>query len=104
MVDRSPWLAVELTGARPSGCSGHHCLSRGGEIKEGATGILFCLVSRLGRWRTGSGTMTRKGDSVGTVGTKRWRVGGVGTFTGGGAAFYRAEARWGRPGAFNGRR
>jgi hypothetical protein len=47
----------------------------------------------------------RNGDDVGTVGTKR-RVGVVGIFIGGGAAFYRAEARLGRLGrlgAFNGR-
>jgi hypothetical protein len=33
---------------------------------------------------------------------KRRSVGGVGVFTEGGAAFYRAEVRRGRPGAFNG--
>jgi hypothetical protein len=44
-----------------------------------------------------------KGDDVGTVRAKRRRVGGVGIFIGGGATFYRAEVRRGRPGAFNGR-
>jgi hypothetical protein len=48
--------------------------------------------------------LARKCDGVGVVGTKRRRVGGVEIFTGGGAAFYRAEARRGRPGALNGRR
>jgi hypothetical protein len=32
---------------------------------------------------------------VGAVGNRRRRVGGVGSFTGGGDAFYRAEARRG---------
>jgi hypothetical protein len=40
---------------------------------------------------------------MGTVRAMRSSVGGVGVFTEGGLAFYRAEARWGRPGAFNGR-
>jgi hypothetical protein len=49
-------------------------------------------VSR--RWRTGGGVSAQKGDGMGAVGNRR-RVGGVGSFTGGGAAFYRAEARRG---------
>jgi hypothetical protein len=49
------------------------------------------------------GLVAASGHDVGTVGTKRRRVGGVGIFTGGGAAFYWAKARRGRPGAFNGR-
>jgi hypothetical protein len=51
---------------------------------------------------TGGGTLAKNGDDVGTVRTKRKRVGGVVIFTGGGAAFNRAEAKQGRPGAFNG--
>jgi hypothetical protein len=51
---------------------------------------------------TGSGASARKGDGVGMVRAKRRSVGGVGVFTEGGAAFYRAEARRGRSGAFNG--
>jgi hypothetical protein len=47
-------------------------------------GILFCLVPRLGRRRTGDGTSSQKGDGMGMMGTKRMRVGGVGIFTGGG--------------------
>jgi hypothetical protein len=35
--------------------------------------------------------------------TRRKRVRGLGIFIGGRATFYRAEARWGRSGAFNGR-
>jgi hypothetical protein len=56
------------------------------------------------RWRTGGGTSAQKGGDVGTVRAKRRSIGGVGVFTEGGAAFYRAEVRWGRSGAFNGRR
>jgi hypothetical protein len=44
----------------------------------------------------------RKGDDVGVVRAKRRRVEGVGIFTAGGAAFYRAEVRRERSGAFNG--
>jgi hypothetical protein len=39
---------------------------------------------------------------MGTVRAKRRCVGGVGVFTVGGVAFYRAEAWRGRSGAFNG--
>jgi hypothetical protein len=53
---------------------------------------------------TGSGASAQKGGGGGTLRAKRRSVGGVGVFTEGGAAFYRAEARRGRPGAFNGRR
>jgi hypothetical protein len=51
---------------------------------------------------TGDGTLTQKGIGVGMVGTKRRGDGGVGIFTGGGAAFYRVKARTRRPGAFDG--
>jgi hypothetical protein len=54
------------------------------------------------RRRTGGGTLARKGGGVGAVRAKRRNVGGVGVITEGEAAFYRAEARRGRPGAFNG--
>jgi hypothetical protein len=60
-----------------------------------------CKVAR--RWRIGDATLAQKGDDMGTVGTKRRRVQGMGIFTGGGATFYRLEAWRGRPGSFNGR-
>jgi hypothetical protein len=82
-----PWCSTDLGLVA---ALGHGCLPRGGEKKEGTTGIQLCLVPRR--------------DGVGAMGTKRRRVGGVGTFTGGGAVFYRAKVRPGRPGAFNGRR
>jgi hypothetical protein len=41
---------------------------------------------------TGSGASAQKGDDEGTLRAKRRSVGGVGVFTEGGAAFYRAEA------------
>jgi hypothetical protein len=59
----------------------HGGFPQGGEKKEGTTGSLFWLVPRLGKRRGGSA---------------------VGTFTRDGLAFYRAEARRGRPSAFNG--
>jgi hypothetical protein len=50
----------------------------------------------------GGGASTQKGGDEGLVRAKRWSTGGVGVFTEGGVAFYRAEARKGRPGAFIG--
>jgi hypothetical protein len=107
MVDRPPWPAMELTGAQPSGRSGPRRLAvgwgKGGRLRE------FILAStEVGkaarRWHTSSRTLARKGDGVDVVGTKRRIVGGVGIFTGGGAAFCMVEARRGRSSAFNGRR
>jgi hypothetical protein len=92
MVDQPPWPAVELIGAQPSSRSGPRWLAaRWG--KEGGHHRESILAS----------TEAWKGDDVGTVRAKRRRVGGVGIFIGGGATFYRAEVRRGRPGAFNGR-
>jgi hypothetical protein len=106
MVDRPPWPALELTGARPSGCSGPRWLAtRWG--KEGGHHEDSILPSTeawkaVRRRHTGGGTSAQMGDGVGTVGTKRTRVRGLGIFTGGRAAFYRAEARRGRSGTING--
>jgi hypothetical protein len=108
MVDRPPWPAMELTRAQPSGRSGPRRLTAGWGKEEGRHGesnlanIKAWKVAR--RWQTGGGTSAQKGDGVGAVRAKRRSVGGVGLFTLGGAAFYRPEARRGRPGAFNGRR
>jgi hypothetical protein len=55
-------------------------------------------------WLTGGRVSARKGSGEGMVRAKRRSAGGVGVFTEGGAASYRVEARWGRPGAFHGRR
>jgi hypothetical protein len=52
---------------------------------------------------TSGGVLARKGGSKGVVRAKRRSAGGLGVFTDGGAAFYRVEARRGRPGAFNSR-
>jgi hypothetical protein len=71
-----------------------------GEFNDGVTAGREAVEGRL----TDGGYSTREGGGEGTVGSKRWSAGGVGVFTEGGAAFYRAEARRGRPGAFNGRR
>jgi hypothetical protein len=102
MVDRP---AMELTRARPSSRSGPRRLAaRWG--KEGGRNGESILASTEAwkvarRQRTSGGTLAWKGDGVGTVGTKRRRVGGVGIFIGGEATFYRSEVRWERPGAFN---
>jgi hypothetical protein len=74
---------VELTEVWPSVAPGHGGMPWGGE-KEGTTGSLFWLVSRLGRRRTDGGTFAQKGDGVVVVRAKRRRVGGVGIFTEGG--------------------
>jgi hypothetical protein len=73
---------------------------RAGEFNDGVAAareaVEWCL--------TGGRASARKGGGEGTLRAKRRSVGGVGVFTEGGVAFYRAEARRGRPGAFNGRR
>jgi hypothetical protein len=108
MVDQPPWLVVELPKARPSARSRPRWLAaRWG--KEGGRHRESILASTKGwkaarRWHTSGGTLARKGNSVGAVRARRRRVGGVGIFTEGGAAFYRAEARWERLGAFSVRR
>jgi hypothetical protein len=51
---------------------------------------------------TAGGASAWNGGGKGTVRAKRSSAGGVGVFTEGGANFYRAEVRRGRPGAFNG--
>jgi hypothetical protein len=106
MVDRPPWPAVELTGAQPSSRSGPRRLAAMWGKQGGNHGdSIFPSTEAwkaVRRWCTDGRSLARKGDGVGAVGTKRRRVGGVGILTGGGAAFYRAEARQGRPGAFNG--
>jgi hypothetical protein len=77
---------------RPRGRGGE---GRAGELNDGVTAGWEAVEGRL----TGSGASARKGGGVGTVTAKRRSVGGVAVFTEGGAAFYRAEARWGRSGA-----
>jgi hypothetical protein len=85
MVDRPPWPAVELTGARPSGRS--EPWRRGGEKKEGATRLgkeggchEESILASTEAWKverrrcTGSGASAWKDDGVGTMGTKRRRV------------------------------
>jgi hypothetical protein len=107
LMDQPPWPVVELTGARPSGRSGPRRLAMrwgkegGHHGKSNLANTEAWKAAR--RWRTGGGTSAQKGDGVGAMRTKRRSVGRVGVFTEGGATFYRAEARRGRSGAFNGR-
>jgi hypothetical protein len=78
MVDRPPWPAVELTGARLSGRSEPRWLAaRWG--KEGWCHEESILASteawKVERRRcTDSGASAWKDDGVGTMGTKRRRV------------------------------
>jgi hypothetical protein len=108
MVDRPPWPVMELTGARPSGHSRPRRLvarwgNEGGRHgKSNFANTEAWMAAR--RRRTGGRTSARKVGGVGIVRAKRRSVGGVGVFTEGRAAFYRAEARPGRAGAFNGQR
>jgi hypothetical protein len=60
-----------------------------------------CTMAR--RWHDGGGASAWDGNDVGAMRTKRRRVRGVGISIRGRAAFYRAEARRGRLGAFNSR-
>jgi hypothetical protein len=80
---------------RPRGGGGE---GRAGKLNDGVTVGREAVEGRL----TGSSASARKGGGEGTVRAKRRTVGGVGVFTEGGAAFYRAKARQGRSGAFNG--
>jgi hypothetical protein len=107
MVDQPPWLVVELTGARPSGRSGPQRLAvrwgkEGGRHKKSNLANTEAWKAAR-RWHTGGGTSAQKGDGVGAMRTKRRSIGRVGVFTEGRVTFYRAEARRGRSGAFNGR-
>jgi hypothetical protein len=95
-----------LTGARPSGRSGPRRLA----VRRGKEGRRHgeCNLANTEAWKavrgwlTSGGVLARKGGGEGTVRAKRRSAGGVGVFTEGGATFYRAEVRRGRPGAFNG--
>jgi hypothetical protein len=82
---------------RPRGGGGE---GRAGEFNNGVAAGQEVVEGCL----TGGGALARKGSGEGAVRAKRRISGGVGVFTEGGAAFYRAKARWGRPGAFNGQR
>jgi hypothetical protein len=73
---------------------------RAREFNDGVTVGREAVEGRL----TSGGASAQKGSGEGTVRAKRRSAGGVGVFTEGGAAFYRAEVRRGRPGDFNGRR
>jgi hypothetical protein len=91
-------------GLRPLRCPRAKTKVRGGEgraceLNDGVAAGREVVEGRL----TCGGASVQKGSVDGTVRAKRRRIGGVGVFTEGGAAFYRAEARRGRPGAFNGR-
>jgi hypothetical protein len=72
---------------------------RAGELNDGVAASREVVEGRLHR----SGASARKGDDEAALSAKRRSVGGVGVFTEGGVAFYRAEARRGRPSAFDGR-
>jgi hypothetical protein len=95
-----------LAGARPSGRSGPRRLA----VRRGKEGWRHgeSNLANTEAWKAARGLLTggrvsaRKGSSECMVRAKRKSAGGVGVFTEGGAAFYRAEARRGRSGAFNG--
>jgi hypothetical protein len=107
-MDRRPLLHPGTHRSSASGRSGARELRpRGGggegwagEFNDGVTAGREAVEGRL----TGSRASAQKGGSEGTMRAKRRSAGGVRVFTEGGVAFYRAEARRGRSGAFNGRR
>jgi hypothetical protein len=70
---------------RPRGGVGER---RAGEFNDGVAAAREVVEGRL----TGGGASAQKGDGEGALRAKRRSVGGVGVFTEGGAAFYRAEA------------
>jgi hypothetical protein len=93
-VDRQP---LPHSGAHRSSASGH---SGAREFNGGVAAAREAVEGHL----TGGGASPWKGDGEGALRAKRGSVGGVGVFIEGGVGFYRAEARRGRPSAFNGRR
>jgi hypothetical protein len=118
-LKENPWTAParSTVDRRPLSCSGAHRSStsdrsgarelrlRGGggerwagEFNDGV------VVARkvVERCLTSGGALAQKGHGEGALRAKRRSVGCVGVFTEGGAAFYRAKARRGRPSAFNG--
>jgi hypothetical protein len=56
-VDRPPWPATELDGARSCGCSGAQWLTRGGATGRGVHGecILGLTEAQATMWRPGDG-------------------------------------------------
>jgi hypothetical protein len=80
---------------RPRGGGGER---RAGEFNDGVAEAREAVEGHL----TGGAASARKGNGEGTLRAKRRSVGGVGVFTVGGVAFYRAEVRRGRPRDFNG--
>jgi hypothetical protein len=92
--------ASGLSGARELRRRGGGGERRAGEFNDEVVTAREVVERRL----TDGGASARKGDGEGALRAKRRSVGGVGVFTEGGVAFYRAEARRGRPSAFNGRR
>jgi hypothetical protein len=92
-------------GLRPLRCPRAPSKGRGGEGRVGEFNIGVVVDREVVEGRlTDGGASSRKGGSEGMLRAKRRSVRGVGVFTEGGVAFYRAEERWGRPGAFNGQR
>jgi hypothetical protein len=106
-VDRWPLPHSGAHQSSASGRSGARELrprGRGGERRTGEfNGGVATAHEAVGRRLTGGGASAQKGDGEGALRAKRRSVGGVGVFIEGGAAFYRAEVRRGRPSAFNGR-
>jgi hypothetical protein len=95
----SPELSLRRFGVRelqPRGGGGD---GRACEFNDGVAAGREAVEGRL----TGGRASARKGGGEGTVRAKRRSAGGVGVFTEGRAAFYRAEAMWVWPAAFNGR-
>jgi hypothetical protein len=105
-VDRRPLPRARAHRSSASGHSGAREIrprggggdEQAGEFNDGVAVGREALEGRL----TGGGASAQKGGDEGMVRAKRRSTGGVGIFTEGGAAFYRAEVRRGRPGAFSG--
>ncbi len=121
LLKKNPWTAsarstmdrrpLPLSGARRSSASGRsgarELRPKGGRGKRWAgefNGGVAAAREAVERHLTDGGASAWKGDNEGALRAKRGSVGGVGVFIEGGVGFYRAEARRGRPSAFNGRR
>jgi hypothetical protein len=89
LVHYGPWT-WPWRGARRSSCS--RPIPATGQL---VLKVQFCLLSRLGRRRTGGGASAQKGDGTGAVEGRRRRVGVWGASLGLGLPFMGTEARRG---------
>jgi hypothetical protein len=84
MVDRPPWPATELNGARLSGHSRarRHCRSKGKwrGRRDAAGGLSTEAWTTARKWHTGGGALAQSGNDVGSKERRRGQDDGVRVF------------------------